>query len=239
MRTARACVDVATVWTSPDAPREVDAPAVADNPDVAAWLVCLDTELHRGLHGRTLTQLLAGEPVTVVEQAGDWLRVAAPWQPNPADGDAGYVGWVRRAHLEDNEAPTPRPPVGPVSQDRAAVLEEARTLVGVRYLWGGLSPAGLDCSGLVHYSYRQAGVIVPRDASAQADAAEAVDLASVRAGDLYFFARDDGSVFHVGFVTGENVMLHAPEVGGLIEDAPLAPERLATLVAAGRFLTDP
>ncbi|MDP9319035.1 MAG: hypothetical protein M3O94_08210, partial [Actinomycetota bacterium] len=55
-------------------------------------------------------------------------------------------------------------------------------------------------------------------------------------GDLYFFARPDGYVFHVGFVTGERTMLHAPETGQLIEEAPLISDRLATLFAAGRFL---
>lgn len=239
MTAARACVGVATVWTSPDAPRDIDAPALADSPDLVAWLGSLDADLRRGLHGRTLTQLLEDEPVTIIEEAGDWLRVAAAWQPNPSDGKDGYVGWVRRAHIEETEeTPSSVAPVGSVAPDRAAVLASARTFLGLRYLWGGLSPHGLDCSGLVHYAHRQAGVIVPRDAYAQAAACQPVALGSERSGDLYFFAREAGRVSHVGFVTGERAMLHAPEGGGLIEEAPLAPERVATLVAAGRFLTD-
>lgn len=115
-------------------------------------------------------------------------------------------------------------------------MTQARTFLGLQYLWGGLSPYGMDCSGLVHFAHRQAGVVVPRDARAQAEACEPVTLGSEEPGDLYFFAREDGRVFHVGFVTGERTMLHAPEAGGLIEDAPLAPERATTLAAAGRFL---
>jgi cell wall-associated NlpC family hydrolase len=116
-------------------------------------------------------------------------------------------------------------------------VQAARAHLGLRYLWGGTTPYGLDCSGLVHHSYRRAGVVVPRDAHDQWEAASPVPLGQEQPGDLYFFARADDHVFHVGFVTGARTMLHAPETGQLIEDAPLAEGRLATLVAAGRFLS--
>lgn len=229
-------VDVATVWTSPDAPREIDAPAVADQPDLAAWTASMDREARLGLHGRTLTQLLRDEPVDVVEEAGDWVRVLAPWQPAPAE-PGGYPGWVRRAHIGPASGQEPAQPAAELAADRVVITDYARRFLGVRYLWGGTSEWGLDCSGLVHYSYRQAGVVVPRDAYAQQTAAVPVMLGDEEPGDLYFFARENGRVFHVGFVTDRLQMLHAPEGGGLIEDVPLSDERLATLVAAGRFLT--
>ena len=233
-------VDVATVWTSPQAPRPVDEPAVRDVPDPAAWVASLDATTRMDLHGRTLTQLLRDEPVEAVEERSDgWTKVVAPWQPAPEHLD-GYPGWVRTAHLRDLAAASPvgAGPTGSVPAERLAVLDEARRFVGLQYLWGGTSPWGLDCSGLVHYAYRRAGVVVPRDAYAQHAAAQPVPLGDEQPGDLYFFARDDGPVFHVGFVTGALRMLHAPETdgGGQIEDVPLPPERRAALVAAGRFL---
>ncbi len=235
--TARTRVEVATVWTSPQAPRDIDAPATTDVPDLDGWLATQSAQARRGLHGRTLTQLLKGEPVDVLEEdAEGWARISAPWQPNPAD-DGGYVGWVRRSHLEPVAEAVVSGPAGPLERNRVAVMEAARRFVGVHYLWGGLSPYGLDCSGLVHYAYRQAGVVVPRDAHAQAAAVLSVPLGEELPGDLYFFARADGLVSHVGFVTAPGRMLHAPETGELIEDAPLADERRATLVAAGRFLS--
>jgi cell wall-associated NlpC family hydrolase len=231
-------VDVATVWTSPEAARPVDEPAVRDVPDPSAWVAALDTKTRMGLHGRTLTQLLRGEPVAVIgDGASGWVEVAAPWQPAPEHTD-GYHGWVRSAHLAEPGEDAPIEPAGPVPADRVAVLAEARTHLGLQYLWGGMSPWGLDCSGLVHHSYRRAGVVVPRDAYAQQAAATPVPLGEEQPGDLYFFAREDGRVYHVGFVTGRSRMLHAPETkgGGLVEDVELPEERRARLSSAGRFL---
>jgi hypothetical protein len=135
------------------------------------------------------------------------------------------------------------------------LLATARQFLGVRYLWGGTSAWGLDCSGLVHLVLRAHGVLLPRDAFDQAAAAtvEPVPLDDVRPGDLYFFARPGARIHHVGFASGPRLgartvdsegagvpegdrwMLHAPEGGvAATEDAPMAPERRALLVGAGR-----
>jgi cell wall-associated NlpC family hydrolase len=98
MKLAAAKVPVSTVWTSPDAPRDIDAPAIAASPDVAAWAKSMDTETRLGLHGRTLTQLLYGEPVLVRSERDGWSEILAPWQPSSAD-DLGYPGWVPSSHL--------------------------------------------------------------------------------------------------------------------------------------------
>jgi cell wall-associated NlpC family hydrolase len=91
-------VPVATVWTGPDAPRECDALATADRPDVAAWTASMDTETRLDLHGRVATQALLGEPAVPVEERAGWIRVVLPWQPSGQDPD-GYPGWVRASHL--------------------------------------------------------------------------------------------------------------------------------------------
>jgi hypothetical protein len=123
------------------------------------------------------------------------------------------------------------------------VLGLAAQFLGLRYLWGGTSAWGLDCSGLVHLTYRALGVLLPRDAFDQAAGTHRVlpvPLDEVRPGDLYFFARPGERVYHVGFASrpvgadGVRWMLHAPEGGELVEDAPLAPHRAETLVSAGR-----
>ncbi|HYJ68856.1 MAG TPA: NlpC/P60 family protein [Nocardioidaceae bacterium] len=91
-------VPVTTVWTSPDAPRENDAPAVGDSPDVAAWIASMDAANRLELHGRTLTQALLGEPVVVTEERAGWVHVTLPWQPSERD-PAGYPGWIPAAHV--------------------------------------------------------------------------------------------------------------------------------------------
>jgi cell wall-associated NlpC family hydrolase len=98
MKLAAAKVPVSTVWTAPDAPRDVDAPAIAEQPDLAAWTKSMDTENRLGLHGRTLTQLLYAEPVLVRSERNGWSEVVAPWQPSSSD-DLGYPGWVPSSHL--------------------------------------------------------------------------------------------------------------------------------------------
>lgn len=107
-----------TVWTAPDAPRPLDAALIADRPDLAGWRAAHGTEDRLGLHGRTLTQALLGEPVEVVEEHGDWVRVVLPWQPAHAD-PRGYPGWIPAAHLAE---PTTDSPEQVVVRTRLAVL---------------------------------------------------------------------------------------------------------------------
>jgi cell wall-associated NlpC family hydrolase len=98
MELAATKVPISTVWTSPDAPRDLDAPATAAHPDVAAWAKSMDTETRLGLHGRTLTQLLFAEPVLVRSERDGWSEVLAPWQPSSQD-ELGYPGWIPSNHL--------------------------------------------------------------------------------------------------------------------------------------------
>lgn len=243
----RVCVDVSTGWTSPAAPRPVDAPALYDVPDIGRWLAAVDAagagdEGRRGLHDRTLTQLVRGEPVQVIEEAKGWVRVVAPWQPTPLDR-RGYPVWVPDSHLTlgaEEADSAPEEVTGPVAQvraDRRDIAQCARRHLGLRYLWGGTTPYGLDCSGLVHVGYREAGVVVPRDADAQRAAAQPIPLGEERPGDLYFFARADGHVVHVGFVTGRGVMLHASGTEQRVVETLLDADRSATLCGAGRLAT--
>ncbi|HEX5090622.1 MAG TPA: NlpC/P60 family protein [Nocardioides sp.] len=160
-----------------------------------------------------VTSLAAGEEVFVVETQGEWTLVLAPDQPTHLD-PAGYPGWVRTDALAE-----------------ADPLAVARGFVGTPYVWGGLGRDGIDCSGLVHVSFRAFGVRVPRDAADQAAAAVPVD--DPRPGDLWFFGRPGEPVSHVGFVT-EVGLLHATPGVGVVEQ-PMPEERRATLLGAGRL----
>ncbi|TQM58244.1 C40 family peptidase [Humibacillus xanthopallidus] len=250
-------VAVTTLWVRPDSPRPVDAPITLDRPDAVAWLAALDEhdtddesgDGRLGLHGRVESQLLAGEPVVVVgsDASGRWAHVVAPWQRSPKD-ERGYPGWVPSAHLTPAAEQEPaEPPARPADLsdllgdtgerdegDHPAVVL-ARRHLGLRYLWCGISPLGFDCSGLVLHTWRQLGHVVARDAYAQAEVAEPVALDAVRSGDLYFFARPGRRIHHVGIVVRPGRMVHASETGGVLVEEDLPPERVATLVAAGRL----
>jgi cell wall-associated NlpC family hydrolase len=94
--------------------------------------------------------------------------------------------------------------------ERAAVI--ALQQVGAAYRYGGASPAGFDCSGLVQYSYREAGKKLPRTTGQLWDSAGTVAYDDLQVGDLLFF-RFDGKMSHVGIYVGEERFVHAPSTG--------------------------
>lgn len=98
------------------------------------------------------------------------------------------------------------------SNPAAAARTAASIFEGTPYLWGGGTPWGADCSGLVQTSFRLHGIILPRDAWQQATVGEPApgDPLAVAAGDLLFFSdRDDQRITHVGISLGRGSMVHA------------------------------
>ena len=116
---------------------------------------------------------------------------------------------------------------------RAAVV--ALEQVGVPYRYGGQSPRGFDCSGLVHYAYLHAGVSTPRTTTQLWTAARPVAGNELRAGDLLFF-RIDGKMSHVGLYLGDKRFVHAPQSGRTVAVASLeAPFYQQALIRGGRI----
>jgi cell wall-associated NlpC family hydrolase len=106
-------------------------------------------------------------------------------------------------------------PVARVDPSRAAAADYALKMVGTPYRFGGSTPAkGFDCSGLVQYSFRQAGVALPRDTEQQRRASASIRVASLRRGDLLFFNEGWRRNSHVGIYLGNGKFVHAPSSGG-------------------------
>jgi len=152
---------------------------------------------------------------------GLWCEVLFP------DGRRGWISSdAERPYFEPSGAP---------AED---ALRAARGLLGVPYLWGGTTPAALDCSGLTWIAWGLAGVELRRDAAMQAEDAAPVTVEEARPGDLLFFGEPEGRIGHVAIVETERRFLHAQGFvrrGSLDPSAPDFHPRLASLLrGAGR-----
>ena len=91
-------------------------------------------------------------------------------------------------------------------------------MVGRPYRWGGSSPQGFDCSGLVLYSYRAAGIAgLPHSARGLQDIATPLRVSQVEPGDLLFFELSGVKAAHVAIYVGQREFVHAPGSGKRVE----------------------
>lgn len=100
------------------------------------------------------------------------------------------------------------------SKTTEAIIAQAEKLLGVPYLWGGMSAKGVDCSGLVRISHIMNGILLPRNASQQVKCGDRVELDNLQRGDLVFFgtpATDQKpmKITHVGIYLGGNKIIHS------------------------------
>jgi cell wall-associated NlpC family hydrolase len=106
-----------------------------------------------------------------------------------------------------------------------AMLQAGLSRRGLPYVWGGDGPTTFDCSGLVQWSFAQAGIVMPRVAADQAEAGPAVPVSQLQPGDLLFYHTDPTApsyISHVAIYLGNGQMLQAPETGENVEVVPAA-----------------
>ncbi|QJT01186.1 hypothetical protein G9272_13350 [Streptomyces asoensis] len=106
----------------------------------------------------------------------------------------------------------------PASGRAGAAVAAVRSALGRPYVWGANGPTGFDCSGLVQWSYAQAGISLPRTSQAQAHAGRRVPLSQAQPGDIVTY-RSDAS--HVGMYVGNGQVIHAPYPGAPVRYDPV------------------
>lgn len=97
-----------------------------------------------------------------------------------------------------------------------SIVNTAKKYLGVPYVWGGTSPRGFDCSGLVQYVCKQNGISLSRTAAEQSKNGKYVSRENLQPGDLVFFA-SGSRISHVGIYIGNGNMIHSPQTGDVVK----------------------
>jgi hypothetical protein len=145
---------------------------------------------------------LAVAPISAVlevrrQESERWLEVTLP---------SGIPAWMQSGDGELHEAPMSWPRLAP-----QALAALAKRFIGLPYLWGGMSPLGLDCSGFVQLIYKMGGIPILRDADIQFEGSDLLEVprGSEAVGDLVFFGPAKDKITHVGMMVGDGEFISA------------------------------
>jgi len=145
--------------------------------------------------GRQVTEISLDTRLRIVDEQGAWLKVELP------DGERAWIEGSQ-VRIEESGGTSYRP----TPDD---LVRTARSLLGIRYLWGGSSWQALDCSGVTYRSFHAHGITLARDSRDQANGGRAVTRQELEPGDLVFYAvgGPSGTVSHVGLYVGDGLAI--------------------------------
>ena len=127
----------------------------------------------------------------------------------------------------------PLPEVTKTARAKAPERWAAEYFLGSPYQWGGVTPWGVDCSGLVQTTFAARGVGLPRDAAQQVSVGEVISPESIQPGDLLYFRSEtgSGSITHVALAGENDTLVHSTlACGGMVVESRLPGSRAATLM---------
>jgi len=166
------------------------------------------------LSAEVLTRLGKGASVKIFGRTEEWYKIEI---------SEGKLGWIYRKYVDvknanssrcaDEIVPVVEAPkkTDEVGKTRQKIVEYAKKFLGVKYVYGGSSPKGFDCSGFVQYVFKNFNINLERVAANQAKYGTKVDKSKLKPGDLVFFDTNGGHNYinHVGIYIGDGKFIHA------------------------------
>jgi cell wall-associated NlpC family hydrolase len=126
---------------------------------------------------------------------------------------------------------TPSAPPPPLSAGAAGAVQAAEREIGVPYVWGGASPSGFDCSGLIMWAYAQVGIGLPHFSGAQFAGTTHISMADIQPGDILFYG--PGGSDHEGMYVGGGSMIESPFTGSSVHISGVRSDGLAGIGRVG------
>lgn len=202
--------------------------AQASNSGKVNSAVGLNVRSGAGTNNAVISTLANNAIVNIIGEENGWYKVRL------SNGSIGYVGASYITKTSNNTSAQVNKDNSAIKKDAqqtdvnktststpskttatlkssANVTNVAQSLLGTKYVWGGTSTSGFDCSGFTQYVYKNAlGINIPRVSSAQATAGKSVSASNAQAGDLlYFDTTGSGRTSHVGIYLGNGKFIHA------------------------------
>jgi cell wall-associated NlpC family hydrolase len=165
---------------------------------------CLNVRSSSSTSSTIIGKLYNGTQISLIDSSNGWYKISYN----------GITGWVSGNYIT----------VTPASTNIQKVVDTAKSMLGVKYSFAGVSPTtGFDCSGLTMYCYSKTGITLPHNSSAQATMGIAVSRANLQPGDLIFFGTSgSGTINHVGIYIGNTNFINAQSGAGLVKQASLS-----------------
>jgi len=189
----------------------LDTKSTGSNIGKVYEVICNRLNMRAGasIESERIGSLTRGSKVTLLDVKGEWFYI---------ENSSGKKAYVHSDYLKLYTKTTTRgeenviDPPAPVNASEAdALIEYAKSFLGVKYVYGGSTPSGFDCSGFTQYVFKKFGYKINRVSRDQAKNGVAVSKSQLQKGDLVFFASSRGSntIGHVGIYIGGGSFIHS------------------------------
>jgi len=162
-----------------------------------------------------VTTVRYGSKLPIISYTDGWYKVKV-------GNTTGYISGDYVTITDETHSSNPVVKETPLIQSNYTgedIVAKAENYLGVPYLWGGFTPMGFDCSGLVQYVYKQLGISLERTTYYQVHQGVIVDRNDLKPGDLIFFTTNDddpNDISHVGIYKGNDLFIQAPKPGDYV-----------------------